>query len=174
MTYPVELYSFVQGYDPSVAFGVIYFALSLKLYPFLFPWLCSYSSRFYWDKPEALPCCTALSLPSSPFATYFHPGYCHCLPADTLFSRLPLLWSVMNRFTILISWSLCSIKKKRKKERKKSVCRKSYEHWSCRESAAPSLNYVCKLLSAVTDFLFVGNFCDIVIELKLGHLPCTQ
>ena len=124
MTYPVELYSFVQGYDPSVAFGVIYFDLSLKLYPFLFPWLCSYSSRFYWDKPEALPCCTALSLPSSPFATYFHPGYCHCLPADTLFSRLPLLWSVMNRFTILISWSLCSIKKKRKKERKKErkVC----------------------------------------------------
>ena len=64
MTYPVELYSFVQGYDPSVAFGVIYFDLSLKLYPFLFPWLCSYSSRFYWDKPEALPCWTAfLSLP---------------------------------------------------------------------------------------------------------------
>lgn len=63
---------------------------------------------------------------------------------------------------------------KEKKERKENVCRKSYEHWSCRESAAPSLNYVFKLLSAVTDFLFLGNFCDIVTELKLGHLTCTQ
>ena len=54
------------------------------------------------------------------------------------------------------------------------MCRKSYEHWSCRELAAPSLNYVFKLLSAVTDFLFLRNFCDIVTELKLGHLTCTQ
>lgn len=34
----------------------------------------------------------------------------------------------------------------------------SYEHWSCRESAAPSLNYVFKLLSAVPWLPLSGKF----------------
>ena len=63
----------------------------------------------------------ALFLPSSPFAVYFYLGYCSCLPVDFLFSRLSLLWSVMNRFIILVSWSLWSVKKRKKEKREMCV-----------------------------------------------------
>lgn len=100
ITYQLELYSFFQGYNPSVAIGC-YVLSFLKVlssnYLHGFVLVLADFVRINQNPSFATwPC----FLPSPLVPMYFYLDFYNCLPNEGPFSWFSLLWSVMHRFII--------------------------------------------------------------------------